>query len=324
MSTTYTVLVPTLFALAVWVVLLGCAERDGGSDYRSLTPEEQRVIINKGTEPPFSGRYDNHYEAGVYTCKRCGTELFDSDAKFESSSGWPSFDDQIANSVKKVPDPDGSRTEIICANCGGHLGHVFAGEGLTPKNARYCVNSISLDFAATGETAGRQESQTSAPPETERAIFASGCFWGTEYVLKEVPGVISTTVGYCGGDADNPSYKQVCSGTTGHAESVEVVFDPERTSYEALARAFFETHDFTQLNSQGPDIGPQYRSAVFYLNEAQRLTAQQLAQQLGKKGHKVQTEITPAGEFWPAEDYHQDYYQKTGKAPYCHTYRSVF
>jgi peptide methionine sulfoxide reductase msrA/msrB len=163
-----------------------------------------------------------------------------------------------------------------------------------------------------------------AEAATDRAIFASGCFWGTEYYFQRAPGVISTTVGYTGGHVENPTYKQVCSGRTGHAEAVEVVFDPSKTTYEALAKLFFETHDFTQLNRQGPDIGPQYRSGIFYLNDRQRETAEKLIEHLKDKRYDVQTEVVSAGRFWPAEDYHQDYYALNGSLPYCHVYRKIF
>ncbi len=280
--------------------------------YRKLTPEEERVIIHKGTEAPFTGKYDNFFERGTYTCKRCGAKLYESSSKFKSGCGWPSFDDEIKGAVKRVPDKDGMRTEIICAACGAHLGHVFTGEGLTPKNIRHCVNSISMEFVPAGQ------------PQTEKAIFASGCFWGTEYHLQRAPGVISTTTGYTGGHVDNPTYKQVCTDRTGHAEAVEVVYDPSKTSYEQLARLFFETHNFTQLDRQGPDIGKQYRSAIFYLDEKQKQTAEQLIKILEEKGFDVKTEVTKATRFWPAELYHQDYYNKSGKVPYCHVYRKIF
>ncbi|MHC4111494.1 MAG: bifunctional methionine sulfoxide reductase B/A protein [Planctomycetota bacterium] len=280
--------------------------------YNKLTPEEERIIIHKGTEPPFSGKFDKHYEKGVYTCRRCGAELFESSSKFKSYCGWPSFDDQIGGSVKQQPDADGRRTEIICAQCDAHLGHIFLGERYTPKNTRYCVNSISMDF-------GPRRKQ-----KTDSAIFASGCFWGTEYHFKQAPGVISTTVGYTGGNVDNPTYKQVCTDKTGHAEAVEVVFDPAKTNFEKLAKLYFETHDFTQLNRQGPDIGTQYRSAIFFLDKQQQATAARLVQELKKKSFDVKTRIVPAAKFWPAEKYHQDYYKKTGKTPYCHIYRKIF
>ncbi|MBL7188919.1 MAG: bifunctional methionine sulfoxide reductase B/A protein [Phycisphaerae bacterium] len=283
-----------------------------GSIYKKLTRAEERVIVQKGTERPFSGTYDKHFEKGVYTCKRCGAKLYESSSKFNSGCGWPAFDDELPGAVRRIPDRDGIRTEITCAKCGGHLGHVFTGERLTAKNIRHCVNSISMNFVPADQV------------KTERAIFASGCFWGTEYHLQRAPGVISTTVGYTGGRTANPTYKQVCTDRTGHAEAVEVVFDPAKTSYEKLARLFFETHDFTQLNRQGPDIGTQYRSAVFYLDEKQKQTAAELINTLKRKGFAVKTEVAKAAKFWPAELYHQDYYNKTRKLPYCHVYRKIF
>ena len=131
-------------------------------------------------------------------------------------------------------------------------------------------------------------------------------------------------MGYTGGKVKNPTYKQVCTGKTGHAEAVEVVFDPRLTSYEEIAKLFFETHDFTQLNRQGPDVGHQYRSAVFYLHRGQKETAEKLVAALKEKGYDVKTEITGGGKFWPAEKYHQDYYNGNGKTPYCHVRREVF
>jgi len=279
---------------------------------RKLTAEEERVIIHKGTEKAFSGKYYDHFEKGFYTCKRCRAELFKSSSKFKSGCGWPSFDDQIKGAVKQQRDADGVRTEIICAKCDGHLGHIFLGEGATPKNTRYCVNSVSMDFVAEGKQ------------QSEKAIFASGCFWGTEYYFQDAPGVVSTTVGYTGGHSDDPTYEQVCSNRTGHAEAVEVEYDSSKTSFEELAKLFFETHDFTQHNRQGPDVGKQYRSVIFYLNEQQREVATRLVQELEKKSYDVKTEIVPAGKFWPAEEYHQDYYEKKGKAPYCHTSQEIF
>jgi peptide methionine sulfoxide reductase msrA/msrB len=278
--------------------------------YKKLTQEEKRVIINKGTEMPFSGKYNDFYEDGIYTCKRCGAGLYLSSSKFKSGCGWPSFDEAIPGAVKQQKDADGIRTEILCENCGAHFGHVFTGEELTDKNVRYCVNSISMNFIpASG---------------IEKAIFASGCFWGTQYYIQRAPGVLATIAGYTGGDVNNPTYEQVATGKTGHAESVEVIFDRSKTSYEKITKMFFETHDFTQLNRQGPDIGTQYRSAIFYLNEKQKKVIDNLVSQLRKKGFNVKTEVTPAGKFWPAELYHQNYYNNKQGIPYCHTYRKIF
>lgn len=167
--------------------------------------------------------------------------------------------------------------------------------------------------------------QNNNPKTMERALFASGCYWGTEYYMQKAEGVISTTVGYCGGHVANPTYREVCTGTTGHAETVEVVYDPSKTDFETLARLFFETHDPTQMNRQGPDIGTQYRSALFYLNDEQKEIAEKLVKELEDKGYKVATEITKAGEFYPEkDDHHQDYYDKKGTTPYCHAYTKRF
>jgi peptide methionine sulfoxide reductase msrA/msrB len=278
---------------------------------RKLTPEEERVIVHRGTERPFTGKYYDLYEPGTYVCRRCGAPLYKSTSKFKSGCGWPSFDDEIPGAVERRPDPDGHRTEIVCKACGAHLGHVFLNEGFTEKNTRHCVNSISLQFIPEGQEVKRK-------PATEKAIFAGGCFWGVEYYFAKAPGVISTTVGYTGGHVDHPTYRQVCSGKTGHLEAIEIVFDPAKTSYEALTKLFFEIHDPTQKNGQGPDIGEQYHSAVFYLNDDQKAIAEKLLGQLQKKGYKTVTRVVKANTFWPAEDYHQDYYKKTGKMPYCH------
>ena len=281
--------------------------------YRKLTPEEERVIIHKGTEPPGSGKYYNFFEKGTYICKRCNAPLFRAEAKFNSHSGWPSFDEAIDGAIKRLPDPDGIRTEIQCANCGAHLGHVFEGEGLTPKNVRYCVNSISLMFITDKEWG-----------DTAKAYFAGGCFWGVEYFFEKKEGVISAVSGYMGGTKENPTYEEVCSGTTGHYEVVEVTYDPKKVSYEELAKFFFEIHDPTQPNGQGPDIGEQYKSVLFYGNGEEMRIGQKLIKILKEKGYNVVTKLLPVTEFYRAEEYHQDYYKKNKKKPYCHIYRKRF
>jgi len=278
---------------------------------RKLTPEEEQVILRKGTERPFTGKYNDHATVGTYTCRQCGAALYNSTDKFKSGCGWPSFDDEIEGAVERKPDADGRRTEILCKACGGHLGHVFLGEKLTDKDTRHCVNSISLDFVPGAK-------------KPAKAVFAGGCFWGVEHHFRKATGVLNTTVGYTGGTVEKPTYKQICSGRTGHAEGIEVVFDPAKTDFETLAKLFFEIHDPTQVDRQGPDIGNQYRSAVFYLDDEQKATAEGLIAQLRQQGLKVATRLVKATTFWPAETYHQDYYVKTGKAPYCHVYTKRF
>lgn len=279
-----------------------------------LTQAESKVIAGKGTERPFTGKYTNSTESGTYICKRCGSALYYSSSKFKSDCGWPSFDDEIKGAVNRYPDPDGIRTEIECASCGAHLGHVFTGEQLTSRNIRHCVNSVSLDFVPARLEPGRYGI----------AVFAGGCFWGVEYFMQKAEGVISVTSGYTGGHVKNPSYREVCTGTTGHAEAVKIVYNPAKTSYEKLLKLFLEIHDPTQIGGQGPDIGDQYRSEIFYLNDDQKKTAENCLNILKGKGLKVVTAITKASEFYPAEDYHQDYYFRNGKLPYCHAYTKRF
>ena len=282
--------------------------------YNVLTPDESYVIRNKGTEPAFTGKYTDHKETGTYVCRQCGAALYKSADKFDSHCGWPSFDDEIEGAVTRIPDADGMRTEIVCSNCNGHLGHVFLNEGFTDRDTRHCVNSVSIDFIPAELEAGRYET----------AILAGGCFWGVEYFLQQKEGVKSVASGYTGGGVKNPTYKEVCTGNTGHAEAVKVTFDPDRISYEEVVRLFLEIHDPTQTDRQGPDIGNQYRSEIFYMNEEQKMTAARLLGILKQKGYKVTTKLTVASEFYKAEDYHQDYYFNTGKTPYCHGYTERF
>lgn len=160
--------------------------------------------------------------------------------------------------------------------------------------------------------------------DVDIAIFAGGCFWGVEYYMKKAHGVKSVAVGYIGGDLENPTYENVCSSTTGHAEAIRINFDPSQTNYEKLAKLFFEVHDPGQTNGQGPDIGEQYRSEIFYIGEEQKETAKKLIKELKQKGVNVVTKLTAASTFYLAENYHQNYYEKTGGTPYCHTYKKRF
>ena len=281
-------------------------------DLKPLTPEEARVLLKKGTEAAFTGEYWDHKAEGMYACRHCGALLYRSEDKFDSKCGWPSFDDELPHAVRRAPDADGRRTEILCAHCNGHLGHVFLGEKMTPKDTRHCVNSLSMEFISKEDV------------KLGRAIFAGGCFWGVEHLLQQSPGVLATTVGYIGGGVEQPTYEQVCSKTTGHAEAVEVIFDPARTDFEILTKLFLEIHDPTQVDRQGPDVGEQYRSAIFFVDDEQKDIAQKLLEVLRKKGMKIATEIVPAGKFWPAEAYHQDYYLKKKTQPYCHAWTKRF
>ena len=290
------------------------------TQYNKLTEEEAFVILHKGTERPFTGKYYTNTEDGTYLCKRCNAPLYRSSDKFDAHCGWPSFDDEIEGAIIKKTDADGRRTEILCANCGAHLGHVFVGEHFTDKNTRHCVNSISLNFQPAQIKAPKTEDKK----KTDTAIFAGGCFWGMQYYFENKKGVISSQVGYIGGHKDNPTYAEVCMHITGHIEALEVVFDPSVISYEDLTKLFFEIHDPTQVNRQGPDVGEQYKSAIFYKDAQQKEIVEKLIGILKSKGYDVVTELHKATKFWPAEDYHQKYYDKNGHRPYCHFYQKKF
>jgi peptide methionine sulfoxide reductase msrA/msrB len=287
-------------------------EKMSHDDPKKLTAFEKYVLVDKGTERPNTGLYTHFKQEGTYHCKQCGATLYRSADKFDSGCGWPSFDQEIAGAVTRVPDADGRRTEIICTACKGHLGHVFHGEKYTPKDTRHCVNSVSVRFVP-------KESH-----EYRQAVFASGCFWGTEYFLARVPGVIKTLVGYSGGQTQNPTYEAVCSGNTGHVECVQVTYDPKVVNYESLAKIFFETHDFTQTDGQGPDRGSQYLSVLFFGDDQEKQVAEELLKDLKRKGFEVATKLRPAERVWAGEEYHRDYYERRGEVPYCHRYKKIF
>ncbi|MCX7697348.1 MAG: bifunctional methionine sulfoxide reductase B/A protein [Bacteroidales bacterium] len=280
--------------------------------YNPLHKFEQEVILHKATEKPFSSSLLKIKEPGTFLCKQCNQPLFYTRWKFDSGTGWPSFDDVLKEAVILQQESDG-RTEVQCSRCHAHLGHLFVGEGFTSKMNRYCINGIALRFIPK---------EINYVPE--RAIFAAGCFWGVEYFFRKAPGVISAISGYTGGQLDFPTYEDVKTGKTGHFESVEVFFNPNETTFENLIQLFFEIHDFSQEDGQGPDIGEQYRSAIFYLSNAQKSIAENYVNILKEKGYHVATQLIPASVFWEAENYHQNYYYKIASTPYCHFRRKIF
>lgn len=274
---------------------------------QTLTPQVQHVLFNKGTESPFSGEYNQEARSGTYLCRSCGLALYRADAKFVSHCGWPSFDAEISGAVRRQLDVDGRRIEILCSRCSGHLGHAFEGEGYTEKNLRHCVNSLAVDFV-------RSETMVDA----EEATVAGGCFWGVQFLFDQLPGVVKTEVGYTGGYKNYPNYHDVCEGSSGHVEAIRLVYDTAIVDYETIIRYFFEIHDPTQTDGQGPDKGFSYRSGIFYYDDVQQKIAEKLIRLLRQKKYDVVTELHPATIFWKAEQDHQDYYAKTGKKPYCH------
>ncbi|MCL1058066.1 bifunctional methionine sulfoxide reductase B/A protein [Shewanella gelidimarina] len=278
-----------------------------------LTEFEKQVIEQKGTERPFSGEYYQHEAEGTYCCKKCDAPLYNSDSKFNAHCGWPAFDDEISGAVKRNIDADGQRVEIVCAQCDGHLGHVFEGEFLTPKNVRHCVNSVSMTFKSASITPIVEQ-------QYELATFGGGCFWCTEAVFTALKGVNSVVSGYAGGDADDANYRAVCSGMTSHAEVVHIEFDPKIISYDNLLAVFWQSHDPTTLNRQGNDSGPQYRSVVFIHSEKQAEIANGMIATMTDAGvwqNPIVTEVSAFNGFFAAEDGHKDYFELNGEQPYC-------
>ncbi len=271
-----------------------------------LTPEQYRILRQSGTERPFKGEYNMFFEDGTYSCAACGAPLFNSEEKFDHGCGWPSFTAPSDNSSVEFHTDNSmfmKRIEVRCATCGSHLGHVFD-DGPVPTGERYCINSVALDF---------KPAKTDKSSQEDIATFAAGCFWGIEHNFHQIEGVLSTRVGYTGGDVKNPTYQLVCSGKTGHAESIEITFNPSVVSYKELLEHFFSLHDPTQLNRQGPDVGTQYRSVIFYHSLSQKEAAEAFIKEVesSKRFRRpIATKISPADVFYQAEDYHQDYYKK--------------
>ncbi len=282
-----------------------------------LTEFEKYVIEQKGTERPFSGEYVNHEAEGLYLCKKCLAPLYKSEHKFNAFCGWPAFDDEIHGAIKRTVDADGQRTEITCYECGGHLGHVFKGEMLTGKNMRHCVNSISMVFKSYDEI---EAEKSKAAKSMQMATFGAGCFWCIEAVFQRLDGVESVYSGYSGGTTEDAHYDAVCSGITGHAEVIQVTFNPAVISYNTLLSVFFAIHDPTTLNQQGNDKGPQYRSVIFTHNAEQVDQATIAISKLIQQGiwpKPIVTEVSMYETFYHAENFHDDYFAKNAEQPYC-------
>ena len=274
-----------------------------------LTPAQVHVTQKAGTERPFCGTLLDNKRDGAYHCIVCDLPLFASMNKFDSGTGWPSFYQSFdPQHITRTADNSlgALRTEISCARCDAHLGHVFP-DGPPPTGERHCLNSEALTFVDTD------------PSARATAYFAGGCFWGIEHYFQQGPGVIDAQSGYMNGSLDNPDYRAVCTGNTGHAEAVRVIYKPSIVSYERLLQAFFDMHDPTQINSQGPDRGTQYRSGIYTVTDEQTAAAKAFIATLNASDQldrPIATEVKPAEEFFIAEEYHQDYIDKTGRV--CH------
>jgi len=278
-----------------------------------LTPEQFRIARRAGTESPFCGTLLDNKKEGVYACVCCGLPLFASGSKFHSGSGWPSFFEPIAReNIAELEDRshDMVRTEIRCARCDAHLGHVFD-DGPKPTGLRYCLNSESLAFTGKEDLKRLADPAARTGPERRAtAVFAGGCFWCVEAVFEEIDGVLDAVSGYAGGAPETANYEAVCGGDTGHAEAVQIVYDPAKVSYEDLLRIHFATHDPTTLNRQGADVGTQYRSAIFFADEKEKALAEAFLADLKEAkvfDKPIVTTLEPLRAFHAAEAYHQNY-----------------
>ena len=303
---------------------------------KKLSSEQFAVTQQCGTEPAFHNAYWNNQKPGIYVDVVSGEPLFSSLDKFDSGSGWPSFTRPLKETEiteKKDTGFGMVRTEVRSKVADSHLGHLFDDGPADKGGLRYCINSASLKFIPVEEMDQAGYGRYLEPfvkvglikaPVHETAILAGGCFWGMEEIIRKIPGVTKTTVGYSGGTTTNPTYEEVSTGGTGHAESIQVEFDSTRLSYEELLNYFFRMHDPTTLNRQHNDIGTQYRSAIFYTSESQKKTAQAVKVRWDKSGkftRPITTEITAAGKFYSAEEYHQKYLVKHPGGYTCHVLR---